>query len=203
MSKDLKIVVLNAPPSSGKDQIAEYLSEEYGAVHVEVKELLFEVAVRAAGVTRPLWDALYTREYKEIPTPYLMINGVSVSPRQWMIHCSEKVIKPTFGKDAFGRAAVQDLINRRLRPGSVVVFSDGGFKEEIGNLSDFANEGGGRFFLARITRKGYGWGNDSRSYLYLDGMKGREADFENLENQLVDCAEDIWMWVNKDYDEDE
>lgn len=203
MSKDLKIVVLNAPPSSGKDQIAEYLAEEYGAVHVEVKELLFQVAVRAAGVTRPLWDALYTREYKEIPTPYLMINGVSVSPRQWMIHCSENVIKPTFGKDAFGRAAVQDLINRRLRPGSVVVFSDGGFKEEIANLSDFANEGGGEFFLARITRKGYGWGNDSRSYLYLDGMKGREADFENLENQLVDCAEDIWMWVNKDHDEDE
>ena len=52
MSKDIQIIILNAPPMSGKDDIAEYLSTEYGAIHLEVKELLFQVAVRAASVIR-------------------------------------------------------------------------------------------------------------------------------------------------------
>lgn len=202
MSNGIKVLVLNAPPMSGKDQIAKYFAEEYGAIHLEVKELLFQIAVRASGVSRPMWDAMYTREYKEIPSPYLMINGVNVSPRQWMIHCSETVIKPLFGKDAFGKAAVEDLINRKLRPNSVVVFSDGGFREEIGSLSDFAaNEGG--FYLARIHRDGYDWGSDSRNWLYLDNLQGKETDVKNEEGMLVQCAEQIWNWVIKEEDEDE
>lgn len=203
MSDNIKIIVLNAPPMSGKDQIAEYFAEEYHAVHLEVKELLFDVAVRAAGVTRQMWDAMYTREYKEIPSPYLMINGVNVSPRAWMIHCSETVIKPLFGKDAFGKAAVQDLINRKLRPNSVVVFSDGGFREEIGSLSDFAFANDGGFYLARVHREGYGWGSDSRNWLYLDNLQGKELDFNNREGELVQCAEEIWDWVHKEEDEDD
>lgn len=199
MSSDIQIIILNAPPMSGKDDIAEYLSVEHGAIHLEVKELLFQVAVRAAGITRPLWEALYTRDYKEFPTPYLQINGVAASPRQWMIHCSEKVIKPLFGKDAFGKAAVQDLLKRDLRPGSVVVFSDGGFLEELVPLAQYAQEQGGSLVLARIERYGYGWGNDSRSYLYLkeNGVPGYEKDFWNSEGALASCAEEIWNWAAK------
>ncbi len=89
----MDIIVLNAPPLSGKDDISTYLCDGRPNLHhEEVKELLFEVAVRTAGISRDLWDAMYTRRYKEIPSPYLMIDGVNVSPRQWMIHCSEKVI---------------------------------------------------------------------------------------------------------------
>lgn len=199
----MKILILNAPPQSGKDEIAEYLSENYGAVHMEVKELLFQVAVRAAGISRPLWDALYQRDYKEVPTPYLMINGVTVSPRQWMIHCSEKVIKPLFGKNAFGKAAVQELINRKLRPNSVVVFSDGGFREEIGSISDFAHATDGGFYLARVHREGYDWGSDSRNWLYLDNLQGKEIDIKNEEGMLAQCAEDIWDWIHKGEEDDE
>ena len=45
------------------------------------------------------WEELYTRENKEIPTPKL--NGLS--PRQAIIHMSEEVIKPNFGKDYIGK----------------------------------------------------------------------------------------------------
>lgn len=205
LSKGIRIIILNAPPQSGKDEIAEYLSDNYGATHMEVKELLFQVAVRAAGISRPLWDALYQREYKEIPTPYLMINGVNVSPREWMIHCSEAVVKPTFGKEAFGNAAVQEVINKHLRPRSTVVFSDGGFIEEARPLAEYAQAVGGELVLARIERPGYGWGKDSRRYYYLEenGVKGREDDFISHEGRLVDCAEDIWEFANKGEEDDE
>ena len=205
MSSDIQIIILNAPPMSGKDDIAEYLSVEYGAIHLEVKELLFQVAVRAAGITRPLWDALYTRDYKERPTPYLQIDGERVSPREWMIHCSENLIKPLFGKDAFGKAAVQDLIKRDLRPGSVVVFSDGGFIEELFPLARHAQENGGELLLARIERRGYGWGKDSRSYLHLkeNNVPGYEKDFLNKEGCLGSCADEIWAWATEIHNQED
>ncbi|QPI14686.1 hypothetical protein GECvBMG_gp142 [Salmonella phage GEC_vB_MG] len=191
----MDIIVLNAPPLSGKDDISTYLCDGRPNLHhEEVKELLFEVAVRTAGISRDLWDAMYTRRYKEIPSPYLMIDGVNVSPRQWMIHCSEKVIKPLFGKSAFGKAAVEKL-KQSYANDEVIVFSDGGFPEEIQELSDHAYATGGEFFLARIHRKGYDWGNDSRNWLYLDGIRGHEKDFDNKEGKLTDCAESVLEWA--------
>ncbi|UGV21686.1 methyltransferase [Cronobacter phage EspYZU08] len=191
----MDIIVLNAPPLSGKDDISTYLCDGRPNLHhEEVKELLFEVAVRTAGISRDLWDAMCTRRYKEIPSPYLMIDGVNVSPRQWMIHCSEKVIKPLFGKSAFGKAAVEKL-KQSYANDEVIVFSDGGFPEEIQELSDHAYATGGEFFLARIHRKGYDWGNDSRNWLYLDGIRGHEKDFDNKEGKLTDCAESVLEWA--------
>ena len=106
----MDIIVLNAPPSSGKDHIADLLLEAIpNSHHREVKEMLFSVAIKAAGVTPQLWNALYDRHYKEDPCPFLMIDGKHVSPREWMIHCSENLIKPIFGEDAFGKAAVASL----------------------------------------------------------------------------------------------
>lgn len=194
----MDIIVLNAPPLSGKDFICKYLCDGQPNIHhEEVKELLFEVAVRTAGISRDLWDAMYTRRYKEVPSPYLIIDGVNVSPRQWMIHCSESVIKPLFGNSAFGSAAVEKLKKKYDAHEDVVVFSDGGFKEEIAALSAYAASTGGNFFLARIHRKGYDWGNDSRSWLSLEenGIGGHEKDFNNEEGKLEECAESILEWA--------
>ena len=103
----MHILVLNAPPGAGKDAICSYLSENIsGVFHEEVKKLLFEVATRSAGVSKDLWNSLYDRRYKEKPCPYLQIDGIQVSPRKWMIHCSENVIKPIFGQNAFVKAAL-------------------------------------------------------------------------------------------------
>lgn len=195
------IIILNGPPSSGKDEIAKYLAGRYGAEHMEVKELLTDAAVRAAGVSRKLWDALYEREYKEIPTPYLHINGVRVSPRQWMIHISEKVFKPLFGKGVFGEAAANKLnYSGDLSADRLVVFSDGGFIEELVPLSKVCYPARKNFHIARIHRydaslKELGWGEDSRGYLHIkDGLEGRAKDFDNLEGKLISCAEEIWSW---------
>ncbi|MCC3722516.1 hypothetical protein, partial [Staphylococcus haemolyticus] len=73
--------------------------------------------------------------------------------------------------------------------------SDCGFAEEIKELSDYAYSTGGEFFLARIHRKGYDWGNDSRNWLYLEGIRGHERDFDNKEGGMIDCAEEVLEWA--------
>lgn len=190
----MDIIVLNAPPSSGKDHIADLLLEAIpNSHHREVKEMLFSVAIKAAGISPQLWNAFYDRRYKEEPCPFLMIDGKHVSPREWMIHCSEALIKPVFGSDAFGKASVASLEKDFPEGKGVVVYSDGGFKEELACLSEYAYSTGGDLLLFRIHRAGYDWGNDSRTYLSLEknGIKGIEFDVVNPEGAPWECASEI------------
>lgn len=194
----MDVIVLNAPMKSGKDYLADLLvgiMDQNGipAAHREVKEMLFSVAIKAAGITPRLWAAIYDRHYKEEPSPYLMIDGKHVSPREWMIHCSEDLIKPMFGKHAFGDAAVNALRKDYPEGEGVIIYSDGGFIEEVERLSEYAYSTGGDFMLVRVHREGYGWGIDSRSYLNLalNSVRGYEIDIDNKEGRALECAETI------------
>lgn len=194
----MDVIVLNAPMKSGKDYLADLLvgiMDQNGipAAHREVKEMLFSVAIKAAGITPQLWTAIYDRHYKEEPSPYLMIDGKHVSPREWMIHCSEDLIKPMFGKHAFGDAAVNALRKDYPEGEGVIIYSDGGFIEEVERLSEYAYSTGGDFILVRVHREGYGWGIDSRSYLNLalNSVRGYEMDIDNKEGRALECAETI------------
>lgn len=194
----MDVIVLNAPMKSGKDYLADLLvgiMDQNGipAAHREVKEMLFSVAIKAAGITPQLWTAIYDRHYKEEPSPYLMIDGKHVSPREWMIHCSEDLIKPMFGKHAFGDAAVNALRKDYPEGEGVIIYSDGGFIEEVERLSEYAYNTGGDFMLVRVHREGYGWGIDSRSYLNLalNSVRGYEMDIDNKEGRALECAETI------------
>lgn len=194
----MDVIVLNAPMKSGKDYLSDLLvgiMDQNGipAAHREVKEMLFSVAIKAAGITPQLWAAIYDRHYKEEPSPYLMIDGKHVSPREWMIHCSEDLIKPMFGKHAFGDAAVNALRKDYPEGEGVIIYSDGGFIEEVERLSEYAYSTGGDFMLVRVHREGYGWGIDSRSYLNLalNNVRGYEMDIDNKEGRALECAETI------------
>lgn len=194
----MDVIVLNAPMKSGKDYLADLLvgimdQNSIPAAHREVKEMLFSVAIKAAGITPQLWAAIYDRHYKEEPSPYLMIDGKHVSPREWMIHCSEDLIKPIFGKHAFGDAAVNALRKDYPEGEGVIIYSDGGFIEEVERLSEYACSTGGDFMLVRVHREGYGWGIDSRSYLNLalNSVRGYEMDIDNKEGRALECAETI------------
>jgi hypothetical protein len=194
----MDVIVLNAPMKSGKDYLADLLvgimdQNCIPAAHREVKEMLFSVTIKAAGITPQLWTAIYDRHYKEEPSPYLMIDGKHVSPREWMIHCSEDLIKPMFGKHAFGDAAVNALRKDYPEGEGVIIYSDGGFIEEVERLSEYAYSTGGDFMLVRVHREGYGWGIDSRSYLNLalNSVRGYEMDIDNKEGRALECAETI------------
>lgn len=204
----MKIVILSAPPKAGKDELAKMFVENKTFLHREVKSLLFDAAIRTAGISRDLWFALYNdRDYKEIPAPYLRINGCDVSPRQFMIHVSEKVMKPIFGNDVFGKAAVENL--KKVAKNSLIVYSDGGFIDEMIPMIEYLDtlqESGipSEFHLVRVHRQLedgslLDWGNDSRRYVYLDEyLKTKvvkagifQYDIRNMPDQLETCFGDI------------
>lgn len=215
MSKDLKIIILNGPAKSGKDTlckgIGSYLNDQAlhvdsEVVHMEYKELLFDIAIRASGLSPKLWFALYEREYKEKPCPYLLINGEQVSPRDWMIHCSETIMKPTFGDDIFGKAFVSKLEKYQAQipkdKKMVVVVSDGGFIAEAIPAVNLV--GPENYFLVRVHRRKpdgteYDFTGDSRRYLYAEefpeGLRPHEADIMNEEGDLDGTVKKICDFV--------
>lgn len=206
------VINLNGPAKSGKDTICELLktkidSEKYIVTHMEFKKLLFDIAIRAAGVSETLWEALYTRDYKEKPSPYLRINGEDVSPRQWMIHCSESLMKPVFGNGVFGEAfsnKLKDLeaeFSEEDRELAVVV-SDGGFIEESIPVVDFV--GANNYYLVRLHRlkkdgKEYDFAGDSRRYIFAKefpaGLQPNETDIMNAEGDVEGTVEKIINYV--------
>lgn len=202
------VIGLNGPAGCGKDAIAGYLSEKYGAVHMEIKELLFEAAIRISGLTREVWFSMYNdRDYKESPNPFLFVNGKSVTMREFMIHVSENVMKPMFGDDVFGKALAQKLKELpEVQPDgkkTIVVLSDGGFVSEGIPVAELV--GPENYILARIHRlkedgEFYDFGKDSRRYIsaaeFPRGLRPFDRDFTNKPNNMEGCAEDIMDYVH-------
>ena len=197
------ILNLNAPAGAGKDVlcsgISDYISylghHQFEVVHMEFKELLFDIAIRSSGLSRKLWFALYEREYKEKPCPYLLINGVQSSPREWMIHCSENIMKPVFGEEVFGKAFASKL--KKLKDQApkgkklIVVISDGGFIEESIPVVEYV--GPDNYLLCRIHRikpdgSAFNFEGDSRRYIraeeFPENLRPHETDIMNVENDL-------------------
>jgi len=182
-----KVIIFNAPPNTGKDVAAEHLvkhlnSKGIPSHHKEVKENLFKAVKSAYGISDNLWDFLYEREYKEEPSCHLRISMNNTSPRNAMIHMSENVLKPLFGKDVFGIMAAKSAEE------GVNIFSDGGFAEEVQCLLDEVGEE--NFLLIHVTRDGCSFEGDSRDYvmgfpnthiIHNDGTLG----------EYLDCCEEL------------
>ena len=149
---ETKVVLLNGPPDSGKDTIAEHLcSTSRKFVHKEFKEKLFELVKVIYSVS----DQRFAELYIEKETPCEEYHGIS--PRQAMIKVSEEVIKPIYGHRYFGDQAARSLIE-----GKVNIFSDSGFVDEAESLID--EIGKKNILLVQISGRG-NFNNDSRNYL--------------------------------------
>lgn len=156
-----KVVILNSPPSGGKDVGAKEMcavlgGEGYLCYHKQFKDRLIDITCAIYGISGCEWNNFYTREGKE--KPHHKLEGLT--PRQALIHVSEDIIKPNFGSDFFGRAAAQSLLE------GVNIFSDGGFIEEVRPL--ISEVGVSNILIIRIFRDGYSFEGDSRSYFPID-----------------------------------
>lgn len=162
-----KVIILNGPPQSGKDDAAKHLAAQFPDTHHrEFKAQLFKLTMLIWGVTQETWDYLYTRDRKEIKTH--LLGGMS--PREALIHTSEVVIKPNYGKRYFGVFAAKSLND------GVTVFSDGGFQEEVTPLIE--EVGAGSIMIVRLYRPGFTFEGDSRTYL-PDGYLPNMIDLHN------------------------
>lgn len=156
-------ILFNGPAGSGKDTLAKLLVSKLNnwhrnearkrANHREFKEALFSMALALSGLTKAEWDYLYHRERKETPTPALG----GYSPRDFLIHISEDIIKPMYGAEEFGKRARKTTVDN---PGYYHIFSDSGFLLEAAPLTDLHH-----VVVFRLFREGYTFDGDSRNYI--------------------------------------
>ena len=180
-----KLVILNAPKGCGKDVAAEHLVKMFNYRHVEFKSPVEKLVKSFYSLTDKEHDILYRRENKEVPQSYLMNKSI----RDCYIHVSENVIKPVFGRDVFGV-----LLADSLQSG-VSVSSDGGFEEEVEAVAK--EIGKENILVVQIHAEGKTFDGDSRSYLYVDGV--RTVSVNNLFTPVffedVVCVVDRWLEV--------
>lgn len=165
-----KLIILNGPPDSGKDTVADYIANKYGYTKLEMKGALRKFAhtiVTLTGGDKALCDSLeYNRELKD--TKRVPEFGDRTWP-EFLIWLSESVAKPIFGNDVFARAAIKAVYDSNA---THVVFSDGGFPVEADALwREF-----GDLEVIHVYREGRGFGTgrkDSRRYIeHPDANRG-------------------------------
>ena len=157
----MRVIILNGPPNIGKDTLGNNVQQLIGWPRMEFKEALYRETASYYGVDLVTFAMLASgRTTKEVPMPTLG----GLSPRQAMIHVSEEVIKPKFGKQFFG-AKAYELIQTLEDSTDTVVFSDGGFVEEAEYLVDMGFE----VHIIQLHAEGRDFGNDSRNYVTVGG----------------------------------
>lgn len=180
-----QILILSAPPSSGKDLAADYISSAYEAEHLRFKDSLYEWSAKFAGIsTKSMVNLSTDRNTKETPNSAFRIADCWASPRQWLIHCSENIIKPLRGKSFFG-----DDVAERIRnsPNVRFVISDGGFIEELQPLLDEFD-----VKVIHIHRNGCTFDRDSRNWLPSNHGVDNNGTVQELFAQLSDVCEGFY-----------
>ena len=149
------VIILNAPPYSGKDTIADLVVKHIGATKQEFKTALYEEVAKHYKCNLEYFKNIATnRKYKDIlTTSFSKEHGLS--PRAALIHVSEDVIKPLHGSDFFGEQAAEALVE------GLNVFADGGgWWEELAPVVQAAD----KVIICRMYRPGYTFEGDSRDY---------------------------------------
>jgi hypothetical protein len=128
------------------------------------------------------YELYNNRAVKETPTERLL----GFSPRGFLIHISEVVCKPQFGKDFFGRAAAKEIAN--VIDAVPVVFSDGGFPDEINVLSEVF--GIHRVVIIHLHRGDCSFEGDSRDYILEKDTGIKPVVVEN-NGTILECVEKV------------
>jgi hypothetical protein len=154
------IIIFNGPPAAGKDEATAQFVER-GYKHLSFKEVLIEETCKYFGVTREWFMNGYNiRRIKEEPKSALL----GKSRRSALIHVSENVIKPKYGKDFFGQRVAE-----KIEPDVDYAISDGGFSEEIAPI--LKNVNADEIILVQLMRDGCSYHGDSRRYFNGDVYK--------------------------------
>jgi hypothetical protein len=163
-----RVILFNGPPSSGKDTAAlacfdvSKWTPPYPYLVFDRMSMPNKKAF-AGTVSYPVEKHSHVSGFEERKEDPIPIFGVSY--RQWQIDFSEKFMKPLYGEDIFGKL----FIDRSSRQSKDAIFlvPDCGFDIEHYTLAE--HFGRDNVFVMKLYRPGYGFKNDSRSYLSVGG----------------------------------
>ena len=156
------IFILNAPPQTGKDTIANELLDKTESGLRSFKAPMFSVFCSTVGLDYSVFEKLYnTQGWKD--SPQEITNGRT--PRELMIHISENYVKPFFGEDYYGKATADSIKQHEERYSERAwVIPDGGFQ---GEFDAFKEIHGDRVVLVQLYREGHEtFAGDSRNWVY-------------------------------------
>ena len=204
----LKVVVFNGPARSGKDSASSHMCKiRTNSYHRAFKDELFKICANTLGISVEEYQTDYDRQtpdkvwwMKDLPSVFTSAAMLSpseksaFSQREFLIHMSENVIKPSFGKDAFGKSFVNSLPEE-----GVVFVSDSGFPEELQPVIDHV--GVENVLVVRIQRDGCSFEGDSRDYLtpemFDDKVKFYQIVNNGTEEEFLEGVEEfVEMWLN-------
>ena len=157
--KKVTVIIFNGPPGAGKDTLVDALcaDPDLKVSKCTFKEPLFKIAIPLSGMTEEAFMTKYNnRENKEVAWDEL--NGMT--PRAFLIKISEEWIKPSLGISRLGYLALQAV---KVAPTDIILFSDGGFAEEVKLMQDIF--GADSIILVRLYREGCTFEGDSRNYV--------------------------------------
>lgn len=155
----MKIILINGPPRSGKDQAARHLESKYRAYHGKFSSALKDMVHQAYGLFAAPHDAF--EEVKDQPCDEFW----GITPRQAYIAFSEKFLKELHGKTVFGRILAHKIRSVASRGSKLAAISDSGFLDEALVLID--EFGAENCMLITLTRDGTSFSGDSRSKVVL------------------------------------
>jgi len=211
-SSNVKIVLVNGPPRSGKDTVGAIIVKESPRIvrcckfatelkdRVHAAYRLFDKRTRKPIVTEAL------ESVKDHPQPFFL----GKTPREIYIAFSEVFMKPLHGKDIFGRLLLGRLQYELECEGGlppekrteVIVITDSGFRKEVEMLS--AHFGVHNCRLIQVHRHGCDFSGDSRGYLDVSdiGMEvhevvNPEGDLSGLLTNLRPAIGDLLLGIVK------
>lgn len=188
----IKCIILNGPPSIGKDTLANRLRDALirNGFLLQVKDRLYKDAADWAGLDYVRFVALCT-DRKTKDAPQAVLKGKT--PREVLIHVSEHVIKPQFGTDHYGLLAGR-AASEVLEYGRVPIFTDCGFVAEAFAVADAIgiNPNGGDVLCVRLHGRGLTFDGDSRDYLDCEHPNLKYVDIEVIEGEVDKACQEIF-----------
>lgn len=155
-----RIIFLNGPPRSGKDEGASIIVRNFPARRYKMSRPLKDGLAAFFGFNHAMMRDIEANKDEE--GIVALFNGLSW--RQAQISLSETWAKRVFGDDIFGKLAVMYL--REATSTDITVISDSGFLHEC--LPIVRHFRPSQCLLIQLMRDGCTFEGDSRSYIELD-----------------------------------
>ncbi len=186
-----KIILVNGPPSSGKDTAANYL---YGIIP---RSRLFKLAAPLRRIVAATFDltsaeiVMFEQEPQK-STPHVRFYGKSY--RQALIDASERYLKQVYSQQIMGDLAAHEIARSTAL---VHICSDSGFDYEAAPLVKLV--GADNVLLLRMHRDGCTFDGDSRSLIHLPGVRTLDITNNTSHEQLYKLLGFVvpaWLEIN-------